>query len=399
MEELFYQIILEAANKRVYTDRPYNIVFNSIINTVNDNKVLMLNKIKTVLSRQNMNINITINKNSISVYAKEDRNLFIPTLMIHDLDQILAKLEEYLIYARDFYDKNYYDSIEYEDKTILTLLWANATEKDFNNPIAFIEKRTQFLKDTTFDSYLNDKIIGTSSILKSNIKIIVQKEPIYEETPYSFHVEMINEENSNERFIFPKLRFGLDNGKCTIMAIQNKNNGINNNPFFKRIKRCLNKVNQNFEKEENIDNIESPENLTGIVPSFCVITTIFLSILQKHEIKEIEVAPFLPIRWNAKELKYLKVKEMKKNKNIESKKIETEYIASTEDHYNIQRNLSDKLIRNFRRLAYHFNNIQITLYPYEMDEFLHLELTDEYFCNNDLLNELYQLSFKEQKRK
>ena len=170
MEELFYQIILEAANKRVYTDRPYNIVFNSIINTVNDNKVLMLNKIKTVLSRQNMNINITINKNSISVYAKEDRNLFIPTLMIHDLDQILAKLEEYLIYARDFYDKNYYDSIEYEDKTILTLLWANATEKDFNNPIAFIEKRTQFLKDTTFDSYLNDKIIGTSSILKSNIK-------------------------------------------------------------------------------------------------------------------------------------------------------------------------------------------------------------------------------------
>lgn len=399
MEELFYQIILEAANKRVYTDRPYNIVFNSIIDTTNDNKILILNRLKTTLSKQNMNINITIDKNSISVYAKEDRNLFIPTLMIYNFSQIITKLEEYLIYARDFYDKSYYDSIEYEDKTILTLLWANATEKDFNDPIAFIEKRIEFLKDTTLHTYFNDKIIGRSSILKSKIKVGLKKEPIYEETPYSFHVEMINEENSNERFVFPKLRFGIDNGKCIMMAIQNKNDSTDNNNYSKKIKRCLNKVNQNFEKEENIDNIDFPENLTGIVPSFCVITAIFLSILQKHGIKEIEVVPFLPIRWNAKELKYLKIKEIKKNKNMESKKIEKEYIASTEDHYNIQRNLSDKFIRNFRRLAYHFNNIQIVLYPYEMDESLHLELTNEYSCNNDLLNELYQLSFKEQKRK
>ena len=43
-------------------------------------------------------------------------------------------------------------------------------------------------------------------------------------------------------------------------------------------------------------------------------------------------------------------------------------------HYDIQRNLSDKLIRNFRRLAYHFNNINILSYPYEVDEMMHFKL-------------------------
>ena len=36
---------------------------------------------------------------------------------------------------------------------------------------------------------------------------------------------------------------------------------------------------------------------------------------------DVEIVPFLPIRWNAKELMYLKIKEIDKNKQIDIDKI------------------------------------------------------------------------------
>lgn len=95
----------------------------------------------------------------------------------------------------------------------------------------------------------------------------------------------------------------------------------------------------------------------------------------------------------------MKIKEIEQEKEIEQNKIEEKYNDNIKMHYDIQRNLSDKLIRNFRRLAYHFSSIQISSYPYEIDEFMHLKLNNEYTCNNDLLNELYQLSLENEKRK
>lgn len=403
MEDLVYQILIEASNKRVYVDRPYNIAFNTIINTTNlnqDSRVLLLNKIKNILINLGINIDLKISNENISLFTTDNNNLFVPTLIINDILTFINKLKEYLRLAKEFYDKDYYDAIEYEDKTILTLLWSNATLNDFNNPIAFIEKRIDFLIDSTFNEYSDEKIVGNSSILKSQISINIEKEAIYQETPYSFNVKLLNNENLDESYILPKLRFGISNNKCTIMAIQNnKKTLLDNTKYSKKIKRLLNKVNQNFELEEYNDNIDNPENLTGIVPSFLVVSTIFLSLIKKLGMDDVEIVPFLPIRWNAKELMYLKIKEIDKNKQIDIDKINEKYKNNTLMHYDIQRNLSDKLIRNFRRLAYHFNNINILSYPYEVDEMMHFKLNDEYSCNNDFLNELYTIFLKNKKMK
>ena len=262
MEDLVYQILIEASNKRVYVDRPYNIAFNTIINTTNlnqDSRVLLLNKIKNILINLGINIDLKISNENISLFTTDNNNLFVPTLIINDILTFINKLKEYLRLAKEFYDKDYYDAIEYEDKTILTLLWSNAILNDFNNPIAFIEKRIDFLIDSTFNEYSDEKIVGNSSILKSQISINIEKEAIYQETPYSFNVKLLNNENLDESYILPKLRFGISNNKCTIMAIQNnKKTLLDNTKYSKKIKRLLNKVNQNFELEEYNDNIDNP---------------------------------------------------------------------------------------------------------------------------------------------
>lgn len=406
MEMLIYEILMEAATGRIYTDRPYNIIFNSIINTTmlsEEEQLMILNKLKRIMGITNSSFNLQINKDNIGFYHKDinKSEFLIPTLKIDNLNEFLDKLQRYLMYAKEFYDKNYYDSIDNEDKTILSLLWSNALSDDFNNPTRFIEERIQFFKDETLQEFSQPNIIGISSILlNSPVRVYIDKEPIYQETPFSFNIELLNENNLDEKYYLPKIRFGINNNICTIMAIQHdKKKGNVDTPFTKKIKRFLNKVNQNFEKEDNFDNIENPENLTGIVPSFLVSITIFISILKAFNIYDIKIASFLPVRWNAKELKYLKKKEIDIAKNIDAKEIEEQYQESIEFHYNIQRNLSDKMIRNFRRIAYHFGNVDIISYPYEYDEFIHVKLNDQYNSNNELLNEIYNLYNVPKKRK
>ena len=55
----------------------------------------------------------------------------------------------------------------------------------------------------------------------------------------------------------------------------------------------------------------------------------------------------------------------------------------------IQYNLTNKLIRTFLRLGCHYNNINITSFPYELDSALHVEVdeTKDIVCNNKLLYE------------
>ena len=82
--------------------------------------------------------------------------------------------------------------------------------------------------------------------------------------------------------------------------------------------------------------------------------------------------------------------------NDESLELEDEPVLSTieEDikaHDYIQSNLTEKLIRTFRRIVYHFSNINISSYPYELDDYLTLINNGDYNCNNVLLDEIYNL--------
>lgn len=64
-------------------------------------------------------------------------------------------------------------------------LFANMTLEDFKEPERFLKKRIAFLEDDTILSLPND--LGYVSTLDANLRLVVKKERIQEETPYALH--------------------------------------------------------------------------------------------------------------------------------------------------------------------------------------------------------------------
>ncbi|HHW69022.1 MAG TPA: hypothetical protein GX747_01600, partial [Tenericutes bacterium] len=58
------------------------------------------------------------------------------------------------------------------------------------------------------------------------------------------------------------------------------------------------------------------------------------------------------------------------------------------EHLRIQNNLTNKFIRNFFRLEFHFNNINISSIPMELDEFMNIYINDFVESNNKVLNQI-----------
>ena len=369
--DLFYnEILKETATGRVDCGMMYNVLFKTKING------------KTLY---NLDSNIV-----------QNTNLLIPTLIIDNKEEFDKVLQEYYIKAKEFY-KEKIDKDDNFDKTILTLLWNNLTEDDFKNPIKYIKNYINFL-DKPFDMKLGEYIdIGYSSILNSNIEICLKEENIKEETPYGLHIRCRSKELYYE---FPVVRFGISNDTAFIYAIQQEKNKDTedeiNYKYQRIIHRKLFKVNENFEKEYETDNITNPENLTGISPSALISLDIILTLLNNEQIKKISVPTFLPIRYNAKEISYIIRKKVLENKGLDVETINNLIHTYQEQHEVIQRNLSDKLLRYFRRLSYHFDNIDIISFPYELDSCTHISLNDYNECNNSLFKEIHELSTKKE---
>ncbi|MBR1413483.1 MAG: hypothetical protein IJ574_02285 [Bacilli bacterium] len=364
---VFYnEVAKDASFGRVDCNMMYNVLFKTVV------EGKMLYKIDEEMSKNN--------------------SLFIPTLFINNKSLFDETLMEYYERAKVFYK----DKIDKEDdfnKTILTLLWNNATEDDFKNPIPYIKRYTAFLDKPNFLELNNYQSIGYSSVLDSDVEVCLKEEPIYEETPYALYMRCTN---NNLYYNYPVIRFGIYENKAYIYAIQQmKEKNIINEEVYnyqKKIHRKLFKVNENFDKEDNIDNVEYPENLTGISPSALVVLTYLLSLLEKENISDIIVPNFLPVRYNAKEISYIYKIELLKKKGYEVEKLNNELHILTNKHEEIQRNLSDKLLRSYRRLEHVFDNINITSLPYELDNNIHIKLNEYTKGNNKLLNEIYELN-------
>lgn len=131
-----------------------------------------------------------------------------------------------------------------------------------------------------------------------------------------------------------------------------------------------------------MDNYEIYEegNLKDITPSFVVALNMMISYFNSLGINNIVIPSLLVERWNAKKIasniKYEKGK-IDKNKFNE---------LETKQQY-IQSNLTDKLLRNFLRLNYHYNSIFVTSYPFELDSSMHINVSSMDKCNNKLLIE------------
>lgn len=351
--DIFYnEVIPEAATGRVEGYLMFNIAFNTIL----ENKALT------------------------SQVIKQDRLLF-PTLIIKNKEEFDKMLILYVSTAVRFYDGNFYGE-KYETamkeyiKSTLALLWSNATSEDFVNPVEFLRNRINFLNDETLTPKTIVEPKETSiGVLTTEIK----KDQIFNETPYYMEFAI----NGNP---LPVVRFGISDGTCYIYAIQN----ITKLTRDKRLNRALYGVNKGLDTaNEPNDNISNPENLVGITPSTLAAATLAISLLKANGIDNIVIPALLPTRWNAKEIAYNVKGDYLLARGEDDEDVEEFIEKSHNDHDEIQRNLSDKFIRTFRRLEYHFDNIEVTALPFIEDINMHLKVTDVVECNNPLLKELY----------
>lgn len=337
--DIFYNHIIEEAKEgRIDSYFYYNIIFNTTI----------------------------ANKEYKAIVNEE---LIIPTLKIKNKPEFDKLLIEYVNKCLKFYDDSNYpeeilDNSLYKEKgiskekTILALLFANAAFEDFEEPVEFLKRRINFL-----DNYSNNLELGFSELLKTNIKIKIEKDKLNNETPYQFVVEC-------DDCILPRLKFGISEKTAYIYAIQNKDE------ISKKINRTLYKVGEGFDKTKDNYEIFEEGNLNDITPSFLLVANIFISYLNKMGINNIKICSILPERWNAKAIaNKLKGKGM-------------------EEQLKIQTNLTEKLIRTFLRLEHHYDNLKILSYPMDNSSYLSICNIGSIKCNNSLLTETSELCSK-----
>ena len=362
MQGIFYELITEACiGKVIIDDDIWPIAFNTIIEDNYEKKE-------------------KYNENNLS------------TLMIKNKDNFLKLLEKYIVIELEinrptikFYKNPYKNKI----KWLMSYLFVNASLEDFNNPEEFIKRRIDFLEDNHF-SFLNNGITLPFSDTLENSNLYIKKNisPVGMETPYKIDLSLIKR-NSKDTYNLPSIYYGISNNTCYIYSMltpKEEKKSLIKGLYNKKMNRLLYKVNDKVEKEEDLINYEKgigeyPEdNITDVTHSFIFALNIFISLLEKENIEDIKVVPYLPLRYLSRELASLQQKD-------EVKKEEYHKRNDT-----IQTNLTNKLIRTFRRVAHQNKNIEITTYPYEVDEYLTIKVHKKGIdLTNPLLKETTEL--------
>lgn len=373
-----------------------NVFYDEIINEASTGRVdcfFMMNLLFSTYIREE-------NK-TIEAKKNDDGRYLIPRLVIKNKESFNKLLTEYLALARKKYDLSIYqDELTFADvenyeqvinKIILTTLWANATYDDFSESEEFLRKQIAFLKDETFSEYEEPTIIGYSETLGGYVEVENIQETILNETPNSLKISVIEPE-TNERYTFPLVRYGIEDNKCYIYAVQKNKKYDEENKFKKRVNRRLFQIGENFDTKNDTYENYGEGNLKDVSASFVVASNIALGLLASKGITDIVVPSILIERWNAKETGIIVKSKREENSQ--------EYIDSNkEEHNKIQNNLTEKLLRTFLRIVSHNKTFNVTAYPFDIDSSLHIKTSEELDCNNTLLNETFLIGEKVNSKK
>jgi hypothetical protein len=371
-----------------------------------------------------IHFNTEIHENEKVEYAGGVYDENLPTMIIRSKEMFNHYLIELM---KEIYDTGiplrWKDSPSYiRDKTgfvneeknhlkyYLTNVWANMTYKDLENPEAYMRRYKSFLDDTTF----KHRKIEFDLTIKNEIyhaKIITVEKECKSETPYAFRME-IYDESTTWKYIMPDVKFGIEDtphGKVAyIYAIQNNRevivaNDENNKRlseknykefllFKSKVESYMRRVDKYLPKEEyskigQAKTYESgfEENISDVTPSFTIALTAALSIFVNSEITDVIVPSSFPIRRESVRIfdeEDIELTSRKKHcSNEEINKLKEEYESK---RYRDEQNITDKMIRNFRRLAYHFGGINIMSFPFDfdIDDNMYVKLNDDLMPNN-----------------
>lgn len=366
-------------------------IFEELIKEAKDGKVLIDGE------EWPIGFNTTILNSEGEITYQNDRNL--STLLIKNKEEFFRILEEY-VYMEISYKRKIPGFVTDKEKNnikwIMSYLFINATTEDFLNPVFYIQRRMQFLQDTTF-SYLNDGVelnIG-HHFLHSLLEISNHSHSIAMETPYKIDMSLINVIHG-EKVAYPlaSVSYGIceENGEkvCYVYSLMKPKAGKNPSPenqfYEKKIARMLYKLNDGVERYELSEYFEYKEgdskfypegNITDVTPSFVLSLNIFIALLQKEGIHQLKAIPYLPVRYLSRDI----VSSMVEDED-------TRYHLKLRND-TIQENITNKFIRTFRRMAFHTPDIEIMSIPYEFSEYLEMSIkSKEHMINNPILEDI-----------
>ena len=265
----------------------------------------------------------------------------------------------------------------------LVYLFSNLSFSDFNDIELYIKRNIDFVKNRLFE----DK-----SIPFLNDEVTITTRESYQKSPYSF---ISNITNGVDKYELPIISYGISDNVCYIFAVQDKNLDKSSG-YSKKTKRLLYKINSGVYDAESLEYKDYkenksnyyPENISDVSPGAILSLSIFFKQLYDLGITKVKVVPFLPIRHNAKKEAYqLKINYLIKKDNLnleEQQLLEQKYLA---EHLRIQNNLTQKFLRNFSRINHHLPNVSISSNPFEVDEYLNINLS-EFVKSDDILSEM-----------
>ncbi len=296
------------------------------------------------------------------------------------------------------------ERIEDRFKYIMAIAFCNAREEDFRNPVSYLRKRIDFIENNQLNNKYSDfKLMATLDDKEIEASSSLQIPSL--ESPYVFKSRIKYIESGEIRYYdLPNISYGISDKTAYVYSIQKSNTARES----KKINRYLYKINKDVvdsdefyeynSKESNTDNFY-PENITDVTHNSVLALTIFLGILKKEEISSIVVVDYLPLRYLAKREANITRLDLLKyfygDDGFEDRIAKYDEIQDKN-----QNNITNKFIRTFNRVNYHLNNLDITSFPGDVDNSMHLLLNDNRKTSNNIINIVYnQIAFEDEKRK
>lgn len=324
----------------------------------------------------------------------DDLSFDPPVLIIRDKENFDFLLVEYIKQQVQFLNeeenlRRYLvlccgESIHNQIKYLLLLVWKNATSEDFINPQIFLNRRIQFFTREDITTPLEAPLDITQGL---GIVSEVKRQFSSLETPYYLDSKIIgyNQNGDRESYPLPQISYGISDGVAYLYSVKGKKRprSENKTSFFKKVDRYLYKANDHVQdsfeyqayKEKKTEYY--PENISDISVSALYSLTMFLKHLERNGIAKLVTTSFLPLRYLAKEQSINEsislFRFLYNHDRLEE--IKNEELAELARD---TKNQTEKLIRTLRRLSYHFPNLEISSYPFELDSNLQMKISQAY---------------------
>ena len=346
------------------------------------------------------------------IKQKSDGDTETPVMIVNDYKKFFELLRQ--LYEKQielyFLRTGMSAFTRYEKNNFFEEIWLRATPDDFNNPEEFLRKQVDMVNDTTFEKYNEETCLGKIEFLDNNILCVRNGiARTWDENSKELEITIYDKNHYDNKELFvrpnymlPVIRYGIyeKDGKkvCSIGSIQDKSDSYKKSELDKKINRKRYRANEGI----------ADEDTRGVEPKNLLALSIFVNLLHKEGITEIEVPSLYVldydyhIKRNKKMLSEFEANwtEDKITKYPEQYKREQYYFERSFGKEDLISEIkTERLLLTFRRLLQHYQNGNITSYPGEADSFMYLSIPvvrSQNDINGKVFKELYNIQKQEE---